>query len=226
MMRSMRLISFSVSLPSMKTMTLLALRSFAISSRLQNGLATASAKLFGPAVTLLTELTPSIFSTSCVSLWILLRYRGEEISLDDTVRITCDGEGKCCSIFLDWRTPGSLVAKKKFSSTTGLRSTKTATRTNNTTRIASISQCEPNGVSLSRMVRFIASANPHLTLSRLAAAPRANCQRNLNDFHRAFRQRPQKGAAVRLGHDPIIENDNDPLVRLRSDQTPHALSHF
>src|SRR5207253_8540121 len=40
---------------------------------------------------------------------------------------SCDG--KRCSIFLDCWNCGSLVEKKKFSSTTGLRSTNTATRT-------------------------------------------------------------------------------------------------
>src|SRR5438128_5268695 len=65
------------------------------------------------------------------------------MSRDDTARITSGCDGKRCSIFLDCPNPGSLVEKKKFSSTTGLRSTKTATSTNKTTVKASISQCAP-----------------------------------------------------------------------------------
>src|SRR4030095_1801680 len=79
-----------------------------------------------------------------VRRWIRLRYRGEEISWDDTARISCGCDGKRCSTFWDSRTLRSPVEKKKFSSTTGLRSTKTATTTNNKAVNPSISQCVPN----------------------------------------------------------------------------------
>jgi hypothetical protein len=52
---------------------------------------------------------------------------------------------------LDSRTPGSPVEKKKFSSTDGLRSTKTATTTNNKAVNPSISQCVPNKTRLFAM---------------------------------------------------------------------------
>ena len=35
----------------------------------------------------------------------------------------------------------------------------------------------------------------------------------LDDFDRAFRQCAHKGAPVWLRHDPIVQNDNDPLIR-------------
>src|SRR5437773_935142 len=155
MIRSIRLIGFSGSLFSRKTITLLDLRSFAIKSRLQNSPSTASWKLFGPAVKLLTALTSSIASICWVSRWIRLRYRGEEISWDETARISCGCDGKRCSTVLDSRTPGSLVEKKKFSSTAGLRSTKTATMTNNTAVTPSISQCVPNQTRFFAMERNI-----------------------------------------------------------------------
>ena len=47
-----------------------------------------------------------------------------------------------------------------------------------------------------------------------------------NNFDRTLRQRAQKRAPVRLGHDAIIENNDDALVALGSDQAPHTLSHF
>src|SRR5207244_12329701 len=67
------------------------------------------------------------------------------MSPEETARTSCGCDGKRCSIFLDCPNPGSLVEKKKFSSTTGLRSTNTTTSTNNTAVTASISQCVPNG---------------------------------------------------------------------------------
>src|SRR5437016_13265167 len=84
------------------------------------------------------------------------------MSRDDTARITSGCDGKRCSIFLDCWNCGSLVEKKKFSSTTGLRSTNTATRTNNATVIPSIHQCAPNctGNVETAVLKFIASA-PH-----------------------------------------------------------------
>src|SRR6266581_4361348 len=86
------------------------------------------------------------------------RYRGDEMSLEDTARMSCGCDGKRCSIFLDCPNPGSLVEKKKFSSTTGLRSTNTATRTNKTAVTASIHQCapEPSGTFDSSLPSFIA----------------------------------------------------------------------
>src|SRR5207244_11654597 len=67
------------------------------------------------------------------------------MSPEETARTSCGCDGKRCSIFLDCPNPGSLVEKKKFSSTTGLRSTNTTTSTNNTAVTASMSQCAPNG---------------------------------------------------------------------------------
>src|SRR5213080_178685 len=100
-----------------------------------------------------------MLSISCVSSWIRPRYRGEEISRDDTVRISSGRDGKRCSIFLDWRNWGSLVEKKKFSSTTGLRSTRAATSTNKATVSASIHQCVPNRtVIFETVLSFIAPA--------------------------------------------------------------------
>ncbi len=39
----------------------------------------------------------------------------------------------------------------------------------------------------------------------------------LNNFDRAFWQRLHEGAAVRLGHDPVIEDHNNAVVGLGSD---------
>ena len=47
------------------------------------------------------------------------------------------------------------MEKKKFSSTAGLRSTKTATMTNNTAVTPSISQCVPNQTRFFAMERNI-----------------------------------------------------------------------
>src|SRR6266496_3998358 len=114
MIDSIRLMSFSVSLPSTKTITLLDLRSLAIRRRLQKGLLSASAKLFGPAVRLLTALTALMSWSCCVSFWIRPRYRAEDMFRDETARMISGWDGKCCSIFVDWMTPGSVVEKKKF----------------------------------------------------------------------------------------------------------------
>ena len=51
-----------------------------------------------------------------------------------------------CSIFLVCWIPGSFVEKKKFWSTTGVRSTNVATSTNTTPVITSINHCDPNGI--------------------------------------------------------------------------------
>src|SRR5439155_944422 len=142
-MRSRCRMSFSVSPASVNTMTLLDLRSLAINSRFQNGLASPSSKLFGPAVKLLTVLTASIAWISRVSLWIRPKYRDDEISREDTARMSSGCDGKRRSIFLDCPNPGSLVEKKNFSSTTGLRSTKAATSPSNPTVTASIHECVP-----------------------------------------------------------------------------------
>src|SRR5438132_9449229 len=77
------------------------------------------------------------------------------MSLEETARTSCGCEGKRCSIFLDCPNPGSLVEKKKFSSTTGLRSTNTATKTNNTMVMASISQCAPKRAHFLAMEEII-----------------------------------------------------------------------
>src|SRR5947199_10632056 len=92
------------------------------------------------------------------------------MSLEDTATTSCGCDGKRCSIFLDCPNPGSLVEKKKFSSTTGLRSTNTATSTNNTAVIASISQCALNRVSSLGRVSFITSTSRgHAIVSALDA---------------------------------------------------------
>ena len=76
------------------------------------------------------------------------------MSCDDTARINSDGEGKRCSIFFDWRICGSLVEKKKFSSTTGLKLTRVATRPNNTTVKSSTHQCAPSEAGLTMEQRL------------------------------------------------------------------------
>src|SRR5881396_3307750 len=75
--------------------------------------------------------------------------------------MSCGCDGKRCSIFLDCPNPGSLVEKKKFSSTTGLRSTRAATSPNNTTVTASIHQCAANQTGLFEtiLLSVIASAS-------------------------------------------------------------------
>src|SRR5436190_23688910 len=96
------------------------------------------------------------------------------MSPEETARTSCGCDGKRCSIFLDCPNPGSLVEKKKFSSTTGLRSTNAATSTNNTTVTASISQCAANQLGLLGAVRFIASASDdYANVSALDGAPHA-----------------------------------------------------
>src|SRR5436853_3732389 len=128
------------------------------------------------------------------------------MSLEDTATTRCGCYGKRCSIFLDCPNPGSLVAKKKFSSTTGLRSTNTSTSTNNTAVTASISQCASSRVSLLGSVSFITSTSrSHAIVSALDAAFRATLRRNLDDFHRALWERLHKRAAVRFGHDSVVQ---------------------
>src|SRR5207253_2197361 len=125
---------------------------------------------------------------------------------------SCDG--KRCSIFLDCWNCGSLVEKKKFSSTTGLRSTNTATRTNNATVIPSIHQCAPNrtGIFETAVLRFIASAPDDYEIAAVQSQAGGHlvqhCQLNLNNFYRTFRQRLHEGATVRLGHNAVVENDD------------------
>ena len=77
------------------------------------------------------------------------------MSREETARMTSGCDGKRRSIFFVCWTPGSLVEKKKFSSTTGLRSTNVATSANNTPVIASINQYDPNGRVLPRISRFM-----------------------------------------------------------------------
>src|SRR6266566_4703007 len=122
----------------------------------------------------------------------------------------CDGKRR--SISLDCPNPGSLVEKKKFSSTTGLRSTRAATRTNKTAVTASIHQCapEPSGTFDSSLPSFIAVNAGRLRI-------------DLNDFHRTFRQRLHERASVRSGHDAIVEDDDNAAVGFCADQTADAL---
>src|SRR5436305_7185453 len=68
------------------------------------------------------------------------------MSREETASMTSGCDGKRCSIFLVCWIPGSLVEKKKFSSTTGFRSTNVATITNNTPAMININQCDPNGI--------------------------------------------------------------------------------
>src|ERR1700730_15229056 len=42
----------------------------------------------------------------------------------------------------------------------------------------------------------------------------------------AFWQRIHEGTAIGLGHDPVIQNHDDPAVALGSDQTTHPLAQF
>jgi hypothetical protein len=78
---------------------------------------------------------------------------------------------------------GIARGKEKISSTTGLRSTNTATSTNNTAVIASISQCASNRVSLLGNVSFIASiSRGHAIVSALDAAFRAALRRKSKRF--------------------------------------------
>src|SRR5438477_3077736 len=178
---SRRATSLSDSQPPIKRMTLLDLRSFAMSNRLQNGLSTASWKFLGPLLRLLTAVTSSSDSTSRLRFWMRSRYRGEEISLEETASTSCGWDGKLLSILFDCAKPGSLVEKKKFSSTTGLRSTNTATRTNRTAVTASISQCAPDNFFQSASGAFIASSE---VVSALTAALRAlRCDYTISTEH-------------------------------------------
>src|SRR6184192_3342217 len=102
------------------------------------------------------------------------------MSRDDTARITSGCDGKRCSIFLDCPNPGSLVEKKKFSSTTGLRSTKTATSTNKTTVKASISQCAPGSFFQFGSRTFI--DRNYAIISAGNAAPRATLAAKTKQF--------------------------------------------
>ena len=70
MIRKRPVTGFSVALPSMKMMTLDDLRFSAMSNRLQNGLFSASSRLFGPSTTLFTALTELSVWTSRVSFAI------------------------------------------------------------------------------------------------------------------------------------------------------------
>ena len=76
------------------------------------------------------------------------------MSRDDTAKMTSGCDGKRRSIFFVCRIPGSLVEKKKFSSTTGFRSTNVATNTNKTPVMININQWDPNGIALRRLARF------------------------------------------------------------------------
>src|SRR5438552_942532 len=130
------------------------------------------------------------------------------MSPEETARTSCGCDGKRCSIFLDCPNPGSLVEKKKFSSATGLRSTRAATSPNKTTVTASIHQCAPerSGIFETNVLSFIAGRSQNWRVA-------------LKNLYRTFRQGPQEAAAVRLGHDPIIENDDDTVGFLRHHTT-------
>src|SRR5947199_10130819 len=119
----------------------------------------------------LTVRTASIDSICCLSLWIRSKYRDDEISLADTARMSSGCDGKCRSIFLECPNPGSLVEKKKFSSTTGLRSTNTATKMNNTAVTASISQYAPESFFQISNGAFIDPSDLVSALARVVLLP-------------------------------------------------------
>src|SRR6266480_7329846 len=168
-----------------------------------------------------------MLSTRCVNFCMRVRYFGEAMSRAETTNRRSGSEGKCSSTFFSWPKAGSLVAKKKFSSTTGLRSTNASTSTKSTAVTASISQCASSRVSLLGSVSFITSTSrSHTIVSALDAAFRATLRRNLDDFHRALWQRLREGAAVRFGHDPIIQNHDDAAIGFGADQAADALSKF
>src|SRR5438874_9554241 len=137
------------------------------------------------------------------------------MSLEDTARMSCGCDGKRCSIFLDCPNPGSLVEKKKFSSTTGLRSTRAATSPNKTTVTASIHQCAPerSGIFETNVPSFIAGRSQNWRVA-------------LKNLYRTFRQGRQEAAAVRLGHDPVVENDDDTASVFCPDQTSDPFWKF
>src|SRR2546428_426714 len=96
------------------------------------------------------------------------------MSGEETARMTSGSDGNRCSIFLDCPNPGSLVEKKKFSSTTGLRLTNPATITNNATVTASICQCVLKLIHLGKAGRFIVlPSGDYAIISALNAASRA-----------------------------------------------------
>ncbi len=162
----------------------------------------------------------------------ILRPGAQTLDRADRIdRLDLLSESLDCSIFLDCPNPGSRVEKKKFSSTTGFRSTRIATSANNTTVTASIHQCAPDQISLFQTVvlSFIASAPDAYEIG--AAQSQAwglvqHCRLNLNNFHRTFRQCRQKTAAVRLGHYAIVENNDDTAIAFCSDQAADALAKF
>ena len=45
----------------------------------------------------------------------------------------------------------------------------------------------------------------------------------LYNFDRTFRQRAQKCAPVRFGHDAVIENNHQSVIRFRANQAAHTL---
>src|SRR6266404_8794660 len=82
------------------------------------------------------------------------------MSREETAKTTCVCDGNCLSIFFVWRNCGSLLEKKKFSSTTGLRSTKAATSPKSTAVSNSIHQCAPTKpglVTISQSLRHLGS---------------------------------------------------------------------
>ena len=47
-----------------------------------------------------------------------------------------------------------------------------------------------------------------------------------DNFDRTLGQRRQKRAAVRLGYDPVVQNDDDPAIAFCADEAADALSKF
>jgi hypothetical protein len=54
----------------------------------------------------------------------------------------------------------------------------------------------------------------------------AQCKSASNNFHRTFRQGIEKGLAVLLRQNPVVQNHDDAGVGLGPDQAPDALAEF
>jgi hypothetical protein len=98
--------------------------------------------------------------------------------------------------------------------------------------IPSIHECAPNrtGIFETALLSFIASAPGDYEIvavkSQAGGHLVQHCQLNLNNFHRTFRQCLHEGAAVGLGHDAVVEDDDDATIALCSDQAADTLAKF
>jgi hypothetical protein len=103
------------------------------------------------------------------------------------------------------------------------------------------------GGSSSPLLDVIQAADPHLFEHRPTERPihlimrlkvgsssplldakenRSNGDAASNNLDRTFRQRLHESAAIWLGHDPIVQNNDDAAVGFCSDEAPNALSKF